>query len=287
MKMIWKQNKKITLGITLTTVLITATLCGCIGGDNKRNTSTLVIEGSTTAFPIVQAAAEAYMNSHDNVDIQVSPTGSGNGISGVGRGKDDVGMSSREATSQELTTYQNLNKTTIAIDAIAIIVNPSNPVNNLTLEELRGIYNGTIKNWDYFGVSGWSGAIVVVGRDSASGTREYFTNEIMKKEAYVSGMIEESANAGVQQDIIKGQKSIGYVGLGYLNNQVKAIALKNTQGNYITPSVQTVKDQTYPIWRYLYLYTNGAPTGLAKDFIDFILSSAGQQIVEEQGFVRL
>lgn len=283
MKMNWKKNKKLTLGITLTTVLITATLCGCIGGDNKGNTSTLVIEGSTTAFPIVQAAAEAYMNSHDTVDIQVSPTGSGNGISGVGGGKDDIGMSSREATAQELTTYPNLAKTTIAIDAISIIVNPNNPVNNLTLEELRGIYNGTIKNWDYFG---WSGPIVVVGRDSASGTRDYFTSAVMKGEAYVAGMIEESANTGVQTDVINGQKSIGYVGLGYITH-VKAIAIKNTQGNYITPSVQTVKDNTYPIWRYLYLYTNGVPTGLAKDFIDFILSPAGQQIVEEQGFVRL
>ena len=166
-----RKKNKITLVATMLVILGVAIFSGCIGSDQG---TTLVIDGSTTVFPIAQAEAERYRDQHSDVDIQVTGTGSANGISAVGSGKVDIGMSSREIKSSEMAAYPDVVfvNTTIAIDGIAIIVHPSNSVSNLTISQVKGIYNGTITSWGELG--GGSGNIVLVGRDSASGTREYF-----------------------------------------------------------------------------------------------------------------
>ena len=279
-----KKIGKLMLVTIATTIILVGMLSGCTSNDGNSGIKTLVIDGSTTVFPIVQAEAESYMDQHSDVDIQVTGTGSSNGISAAGSEKANIGMASREIKSSELETYPDLVNTTIAIDCIAIIVNPSNPITELTLSQVKGIYNGTITSWSELG---GSGNIVLVGRDSASGTREYFYEHVMEKENFSSAMLEKNSNGLVHDTVEGNQYAIGYVGLGYVTGNVKGIKLQNSQGNYIAPTLQTVKDGTYPVWRYLYLYTKGAPTGLAEEFINFILSSPGQQIVQEQGFVPL
>jgi len=277
-----KKIGKLMLVIIATITILVGILSGCVGNDNE--IKTLVIDGSTTVFPIIQAEAEKYMDQHVDVDIQVTGTGSSNGISAAGSGKVDIGMSSREIKASELETYPDLLNTTIAIDCIAIIINSANPVSNLTITQVKGIYNGTITSWSELG---GSGDIVLVGRDSASGTREFFFEHVMGKENFSSIMLEKNSNGLVHDTVAGNQNAIGYVGLGYVTSQVKGINLQNKQGNYIAPSIQNVLDGKYPVWRYLYLYTNGPATGIAEEFIDFILSEEGQQIVQEEGFVPL
>ena len=285
--MINTNDKKIRIFMLVTIATITilvGILSGCLGNQENSEIQILVIDGSTTVFPIIQAEAEKYMDHHIDVDIQVTGTGSSNGISAAGSGKVDIGMSSREIKSSELATHPDLVNTTIAIDCIAIIVNPANPVSNLSITQVKAIYNGTIASWSELG---GSGDIVLVGRDSASGTREYFYEHVMGKENTSTNMLEKNSNGLVHDTVAGNRYAIGYVGLGYVTSQVKGIKLQNSQGNYIAPSIQSVKDGTYPVWRYLYLYTKGPATGLSNEFIDFILSEEGQQIVQNEGFVPL
>jgi len=276
-----KKIGKLMLVTIATTIILVGIFSGCTGNNEIQ---TLIIDGSTTVFPIAQVEAERYMELHSDVDIQVTGTGSSNGLSSAGTGKADIGMASRQIKSSELETYPDLEETIIAIDCIAIIVNPANSISELTLAQVKGIYNGTITSWSELG---GSGDIVLVGRDSASGTREYFFEHIMGKENTSSSMLEKNSNGLVHDTVAGNQYAIGYVGLGYVTGNVKGIKLQNSQGNYIAPSIQNVKDETYPVWRYLYLYTKGPATGLAKQFIDFILSQEGQQIVQNEGFVPL
>ena len=279
-----KKIGKLMLVTIATTIILIGLLSGCIGTDENNQIQTLIIDGSTTVFPIAQAEAEKYMDQNSTVDIQVTGTGSSNGISAAGSGKADIGMATREIKASELAIYPDLINTTIAIDCIAIIVNPTNPLSNLTIAQVKGIYNGTITSWSELG---GSGDIVLVGRDSASGTREYFFEHVMNKENFSPKMLEKNSNGLVHDTVAVNRYAIGYAGLGYVTSQVKGINIQNNQGNYIAPTIQNIKDGTYPIWRYLYFYTKGPATGLAKEFIDFILSPPGQQIVQEQGFVPL
>jgi phosphate transport system substrate-binding protein len=244
----------------------------------------LRVTGSTTLFPIASAAADAYMAKNPNADIQVSGVGSAVGIQAIGEGTTDIGMSSRDITSAEMTKYSGLNPIDVATDAVVLIVNPSNPVSALTLNQVRGLYNGTYQGWN--SVGGSLSYPVVIGRDSASGTRVYFNDFVMSGEKYRSDMREMNSNGAVAQIVAQTPTAIGYVGLGFITPDVKALALYS-KGKPIAPSIATVLDHTYPISRPLYMITKGQPTGLAKDYIDFILSPDGQKIVEDQGFIPL
>ncbi len=172
----------------LAILVIAATLfAGCTGtGTEQQQTAepqTISVTGSTTVLPIAQAAADAYMSKDSLADIQVSGGGSGVGVQAVGEGTADIGMSSRDVKAAEKEKYPNLVEQVVAIDGIAVIVNPSNQVASLTLDQVRGIYNGTYTNWN--AVGGSAGEIVVIGRDSASGTREYFSESVMQTEDFV------------------------------------------------------------------------------------------------------
>jgi phosphate transport system substrate-binding protein len=175
-------------------------------------------------------------------------------------------------------------QTVIANDGIAIIVNPANTVSGLTMDQIKAIYNGSVTNWKTVG--GPDQAIVVVGRDSASGTREFFTESVMKKTNYTSTMLEKNSNGAVKQTITQTPGAIGYVGIGYIEKDVKAVPVV-VNGAPVQASIGTVISKTYPISRPLLMITQGSPTGLAKIYIDFILSPAGQKIVTEEGFVPL
>ena len=244
----------------------------------------LRVSGSTTLFPIAQVAADAYMEKNGNADIQVSGGGSGVGVQAVGEGTTDIGMSSREITGAEKAQYPGLVPVDVATDAVVLIVNPSNPVTALTLDQVRGLYNGTYQGWNTVGGSLTSP--VIIGRDSASGTRVYFSEAVMKNEKYRPEMREMNSNGAVKQAVAQTPSAIGYVGLGFVDSTVKAVKIYSN-GQPVAPTIATVLAHQYPISRPLYLITKGQPAGLAKDYIDFILSPDGQKIVQDQGFVPL
>lgn len=244
----------------------------------------ITIDGSTTLLPIAQAAAEAYMHNHSNANIVVSGGGSGAGITAIGQGTVDIGMSSRELKSTEITQYPDLVVTTVAKDALVMIVHPSNGLNSINLTAVRGIYNGTYTNWKQLG--GSDIAIVIVGRDSASGTRSYFQEFVMKNENSTSSMLEKNSNGAVKETVAQTPGAIGYVGLGYTIGGVKALKL-DVNGTLVEASAPTVLNKSYPASRDLFMITKGPAKGLAKSYIDFILSPAGQKIVSDQDFVPL
>ncbi|MDD5502710.1 MAG: phosphate ABC transporter substrate-binding protein [Candidatus Thermoplasmatota archaeon] len=277
-------SKALVIGIQA--MILVAGFAGCIGGETSQEPVTLKVSGSTTVLPIVQKSSEIYMDmkEHDYIDIQVSAGGSGVGISDIGQMKVDIGMSSRDVKSSEMAQYPNITKTVIAKDCIAVIVNKNVGVSALTVEQIRGIYNGTFTNWNQVG--GSDATIVIYGRDSTSGTYEYFKEHVMLKKNFTTGVLEKNSNGGVKSAVQETPNSIGYVSLGYIDSTVKALKIK-TGTTEVEATKANVLAGTYPISRDLYLLTNGAPTGEAKAFIDFLLSADGQAIVEEEGFVPI
>jgi phosphate transport system substrate-binding protein len=224
------------------------------------------------------------MEKNSRADVQVSGGGSGVGVQAIGEGTADIGMSSREITGAEMAKYPGLVPIDVATDAVVLIVNPANPVTSLTLDQVRGLYNGTYRGWN--SVGGTLSFPVVIGRDSASGTRVYFNDFVMKGEKYRSDMREMNSNGAVAQTVAQTPGAVGYVGLGFVTPSVKALKI-SSNGQPVAPTIATVLAHEYPISRPLYMITPGQPTGLAKDYIDFILSADGQKIVQDQGFVPL
>lgn len=244
---------------------------------------TLKISGSTTVLPIAQNAADAFMTANAGTNIQVSGGGSGVGVQQIGDKLVDIGMSSRDLTKDEIAKYKEFVVTPVALDGIAVIVNPNNnPVNSLSIAQIRDIYSGKITNWK--DVGGKDMAIVVIGRDSASGTRTFFTDTVMNKTSYVKTQFEKNSNGAIQQSVAQTPGAIGYVGLGYIDPTVKALKV-SVNGTLVEPSIKTVLDKTYPISRSLLFITNGQPSGIVKDYIDYILSPEGQKLVTKEGFV--
>lgn len=282
-------NKK-QFGITtvaMAGLLILALIAtGCTESTSTAPTTqdrvSIKITGSTTVLPIAQKAADAYMGTHENADIQVTGGGSSVGVQAAGEKTVDIGMSSRDVKADEMKKYPDLLVTTIGKDGVAIIVNPANTVSSLTTAQIKGIYNGNFTNWKEVG--GADMAIVVVGRDSASGTREFFTSGVMGGQNYVPTMLEKNSNGAVQQTISQTPGAIGYVGLGFIDNSIKAVKV-NTNGVDVEPTVENVLGGKYPLSRSLYLLASGQPSGLAKEYIDYILSPAGQNLLIEEGFV--
>ena len=271
-------------GAAVALVVLALLLSGCTSTPSDGKKETLKVDGSTTVFPIAQKAAEAYMDKNSKADIQVSSTGSGAGITAVGQGTAGIGTSSRDIKSSEMTTYPDLKPVAVAKDALAMIVHKNNPLSRLNLTQIRGIYNGTFKNWQDIG--GPDLSIVVIGRDAASGTREYFTEFVMLKQNYTTSMLEKNSGAAIVESVAQTPGAIGYVGLGFVGSSVKALKISTTAGD-IEPSVANVLNGTYPVSRALYFITKGDPSGLAKKFLEFVLSAEGQKVVQEEGFVPI
>lgn len=263
---------------------ITAVVILYVGLRDGEEIETLSITGSTTVLPIAQKAADYYMDTHPNVNIQISGGGSSVGIKAAGEKTTDIGMASRDMKDQEKTSYPALKAIVIAKDGIVMIVHPSNSVKNLSIEEIKEIYDGTYTNWNQLG--GPDLEIVVVGRDSTSGTREFFWEHVMKKGDFVSTQLEKNSNGAVKQTVSQTPGAIGYVGLGYLDSTVKALTIR-VGDTEVAPTADNVRKGLYPISRTLYFLVSDEPEGLVKDFIAFLLSPEGQRIVEEEGFVPL
>ncbi|MCK9307773.1 MAG: phosphate ABC transporter substrate-binding protein [Methanoculleus sp.] len=260
-------------------------VAGCVG-DQSSNSSTspseqITVTGSTTVLPIAEMEKESFEATHASAEIMVSGGGSSVGIKAVGEGTADIGMTSRDLKAEEVASYPGLVKHHIADDAILLIVNPENTVDRLTLDQVRGIYNGTYTTWSQVG--GSDQPIVVVGRDSASGTREFFSEFVLAKEDFTKKQEEFNSNGGIQQKVSQTPGAIGYVGLGYTDG-VKALRL-DVGGTAIEPTLENIKSGTYPISRPLFMLTIGEPDGLARQYLDFIMSTEGQEIVAGADYI--
>lgn len=250
----------------------------------------VTVSGSTTVLPIVQNAADMYMKTHKDADIQISGGGSGVGIKAIGAKTVDIGMSSRDVTSDELAKFPGLVITTVAQDGIAMVVNPNNGIPHITLAQIKDIYLGKITTWSEItgaDIPGTSNQIVIIGRDSASGTRVYFDEELLDKETPIKSMLEKNSNGAVLQTVAQTPGAIGYVSIGFVSNDVKAVPIWYNEQKIVAPSIENVKSHDYPVYRNLYVITNGNPTGLAGDFIRYMLSPEGQKLVADEGYVTV
>ena len=245
----------------------------------------LEIKGSTTVLPIAQKAAEAFMKVYPDVNVSVSGGGSGNGIKAIIDGTTDIADASRFIKDKEVALAVEKGVYPVpfgvAYDCIVPVVHPSNPVANLTKDQLKAIYQGKIKNWEELG--GLDKKIVVISRDTSSGTYEVWEKIIMKKERVYPGALMQASNGSVAQAVAKNTYAVGYVGLSYLNKDLKSLTVDG-----VAASAENAMSGAYPVSRVLYMFTKGWPTGTALKFINFVMHPAkGQKIVAEAGYVPL
>jgi len=266
--------KKVVLAIVAFTLMSGITFAG----------SSIVIKGSTTVLPIAQGTLEAFMKKHPDVQISLSGGGSGEGIKALIDKTAEIANSSREIKKEEveLAKAKNVNPVAnvIANDAIVPVVNPKNKVKSLSVDQLSQIYQGKITNWKEVG--GDDLKIVVISRDSSSGTFESWDHFVMKKARVTPRAQMLASNGAIVTAIAKNRYAIGYLGIGYVNKSVKAL-----QVNGVNASVQTAISKEYPFSRELYMYTDGDATGAVAKYVAFIKSPEGQKIVVKEGFVPL
>jgi phosphate transport system substrate-binding protein len=272
------------------------TSCGSSNSSSVSNSPAKYIEnkGSDTIVNLALAWAEKYQSDHPDVRISVTGGGSGTGIAALVNGTVDIANASRkikdEETAEAKTNGINPVEHVIARDAIAVIVNPNNPVSELTLQQISDIYSGKYTNWQEVG--GEDRPIVRLSRETNSGTHVYFLETVLRlgskenKTLFSMDTLLLPSSEGIISEVRDNPNAIGYDGLGYVPKDLKMIAIaKETGGAYVLPSIATVNDKSYAIARDLYMYTNGEPIDLIKEYLDWILSAEAQQIVAELGFV--
>ncbi|MBF0525215.1 MAG: phosphate ABC transporter substrate-binding protein [Deltaproteobacteria bacterium] len=275
-------NKFTDIGtlIILSLVIAVFSLCPSSAGAGER----ISITGSTTALPVAQRLAEVYMEKYPEINISVAGTGSGDGIRAIIDGSADIGTSSRDMKGKEVALALEKGikpvKQVIALDCIVPVVSLDNPVTDLKVEQLRMIYNGKIKNWQ--NVGGHDKQIVAVSRDSSSGTFEVWQEKILNKDKVRPDAQLQASNGAVAQAVAGNKYAIGYLGIGYLNSNLKALKV-----NGVTASFETTRTKVYHIYRELLVFTRDEPTGPVKAFLDFVNSPKGRKIVREEGFVAI
>ncbi|MBN1236509.1 MAG: phosphate ABC transporter substrate-binding protein [Methanotrichaceae archaeon] len=247
----------------------------------------VTITGSTTVLPLVEAAAEAFNGKQNECRASITGGGTGAGITAIAEGRSNVAMASREVTSDELSKYgDKFQQFDIGYDGVVIIVSKAiydAGIKGLSMEQVKEIYAGEIKNWKELG--GPDAEIYAIGREQGSGTRDTFNEDIMAdKKAETPGVSTTAMGSSeVKTAIVGSNSAIGYLGFSYLKGgNIEAIALDG-----IMPGMQTIKDGSYKLQRHLYLYTFGAPSSCAKAYIDFVAGTEGQKIAEENGFIPL
>lgn len=255
----------------------------------------IVNKGSDTLVNLALAWAEAYMQLHPEVHISVTGGGSGTGIAAMINGTVDIANASRKMKPEEIAAAEANGispvEFVVARDAIAVVVNPSNPVDCLTLQQISDIYTGKITNWRQLG--GENRPIVLLSRESNSGTYVYFLENVIrlgKKDSdllFSPDTLLMPSSEGISAEVRQNPNAIGYDGLGYVTPDQKVLAVaRDANGPFVLPSVATVNDGSYPVARPLYMYTAGEPTPVMKAYLDWILSE-GQGLVAELGFVPL
>ena len=289
---------------TITVLVILNALPGCGSPatspsgtvEPQQATQAIVNKGSDTIVNMALAWAEAYTGQRPEVRISVTGGGSGTGIAALINGTVDIANASRAMKSEEVDRARANGiepvEHIVAGDAIAVVVNPTNPVSALTIDQLSDIFTGKITRWREVG--GDDRPIVLLSRESNSGTHIYFLENVVRKgekdnqSLFSPDTLLMPSSEGISAEIRQNPNAIGYDGLGYVTPDQKTINVAPKAGEpYIPPSIETVKDGSYPIARVLYMYTSGQPTGIIREYLDWIMSEDGQEIVEELGFVPL
>lgn len=250
-------------------------------------TETITVKGSDTMVILAQRWAEIYMTSHPDMTIQVTGGGSGTGISALINGTTDICNSSRPMKKSEREKLkQRYNTLGVEIkaarDGLAVYVNEANPVQELTLQQIKSIYTGKVTNWKEFG--GPDAKIILYSRENNSGTYVYFKDNVLQGEDFAPSAQNMPGTAAVVNAVAKDRFSIGYGGAAY-GKGIKFVKVKkdaNTPG--YEPTEENIKSGDYPVTRFLYMYTRGRPTGALKQYIDWILSDEGQSIVAKVGY---
>lgn len=253
-------------------------------------------KGSDTIVNLALAWAEEYQSLHPEVRISVTGGGSGTGIAAMVNGTVDIANASRSMKEEELQAAKAAGaepqEFVIARDAIAIVVNPQNPVNHLTLQQLSAIYSGKINNWQEVG--GEDRPIVRLSRETNSGTHVYFLEEVLRlgqkdnKTLFSPDTLLLPSSEGISTEVRQNPNAIGYDGLGYVTPDQKVVAVAvDFNSPYVLPSIESVNNNTYPISRDLYMYTYKQPEGAVKDYLEWIFSPEAQKIVIDLGFVPI
>ncbi len=248
------------------------------------------VKGSDTVLPLTQKLTEGFTKLRPSARVMVTGGGSGVGISALQSGTTDIAQASRRVKFSERQKIQEggqtLREVTIAYDALAIVVHPANKVGRLTREQLEGIFTGKITNWKQLG--GEDLKIVPYARETSSGTYEFFREVVLKNKNYMSGIMSMPATGVIIQSVSQTKGAIGYVGLAYLSDKVKGIAVSFDGGkSFVQPSVDNAKKKTYPVVRPLYYYYKASAEREVKPFVDYALSLEGQKVVAEVGFIPL
>jgi len=287
-----KNKSKLIMSAGLMLALVASPLM--IQVDNvKAANGYVTIKGSDTMVHLVSSWAEAFMNKNKDAEVSVTGGGSGTGIAAMINGTTDICAASRDMKAKEIKLAEAKGlkplEHIVARDGIAVVVNPKNPVGTLSVEQIGKIYTGAYTNWNQVG--GPDKPILVLSRESSSGTYVFFQEHVLGKADFTTNARLMPATSAIIQSVGTDQWAIGYVGLGYAaeaGDKIKMLAVKEkAESPAVMPSEETVTSGEYSIARPLYLYTKGEPTGVLKDFIDFCKSPDGQKIVVETGYVAV
>ncbi len=272
--------------------LILLLISGC--GRKSDQSNSLQIKGSDTMVNLGQAWAEAYMKLNPGMSIAVTGGGSGTGVSALINNTCDIAEVSREMKESEIKLAESKGiipkKIVVALDGLAVVVNPANTISELTIDQLADIFTGKIKNWKELG--GRDAKIVLLSREVNSGTHVYFKDHVLRhgksdgQEEFTAEALLLSSSQAIADEVSQNHDAIGYYGMGYITAKEKALKVaKNKNTPAVAPTMDNVLSNAYPISRPLLMYTKGDPQGLVKNFIDYILSPAGQEIVKKLDFV--
>lgn len=280
--------------VLLTVSLLSACSSKNPAGETATQSRAIQNKGSDTLVNVALAWAEAYQDVDPTVSIAVTGGGSGTGIAALMNGTVDMANSSRQIKADEIATAQENGidpvEFVVAVDALAVIVNLQNPVSQLTIEQLSDIYTGRITNWKEVG--GRDAAIVLVSRESNSGTHVYFLEEVVRRgesdnlDIFAAQTLMMPSSVGITSEVARNPNAIGYDGLGYVTDKEKVIAVaRDGASPFVLPSIETGSDGSYPLARSLYMYTAGEPDGVIAEYLDWIRGPEGQKIVAQLGFV--
>jgi phosphate transport system substrate-binding protein len=262
----------------------------------KNSNNYIENKGSDTIVNLALAWAEQYQTLHPEISISVTGGGTGTGIAALINKTVDIANASRKIKPEEIQAAKDNGvdpvEFVISRDAIAIVVNPENPIDQLTIQQISDIYSGKINNWSEVG--GEDRPIVRLSRETNSGTHVYFLENVLRlgekdnKTLFSTDTLLLPSSQGITTETSQNPNTIGYDGLGYVTPELKVIAVAvDPKGPYVIPSADTVNEGTYPIARDLYMYTDGQPTSVKKAYIDWIRSAEGQKIVKDLGFVPI
>ncbi len=275
-------NMKTFIKNLLAAVSVLAIAAISLSGCSRESGNKVVIKGSTTVLPITQKTAEAFRKLN-KVSVTIEGSGSGNGIKALIDGTCDIANSSREMKPEEIKSAadkgRRVKEIAVAIDLIVPVVNPANGVKEITMAQLKAIYDGSITNWKQLG--GKDENIVVISRDTSSGTYEIWNEKVMKKTDVKKDALLQASNGAIISAVAGNPRAIGYVGYGYIDSSVKPLNVDKVEG-----TIENGKSGKYPISRKLYMYVDeNRVSADTQKYIDYVLGAEGQRLVKEAGFI--